>query len=313
MTSDKTLEQRLMRFKPFCWIVAMLDKVVIPGFEGMTLLNLSRAYFTGIIKGALGSRAGSIAYSFFMAIFPALIFVLNLIPYVPVPDFDIKFMAFIYELIPSQSLDFFRPIISDIAQNERAGLLSVAGLLALFLTANGINSIFSGFEGSHYNEINRSFFRQYAVAIATSIILALLLVTTISVVVYFEYLLVSLKERDFMSTDLDITLLSVGKNVFVLIMIYAVIATLYYFGTKEGRKSRFFSPGALMTTILFMITTYLFGIYIDTFGRYNELYGSIGALLIMMLYIWLNSNLILLGFELNATLQKLRILHKNPN
>ena len=115
-----------------------------------------------------------------------------------------------------------------------------------------------------------------------------------------------------MSSDMDISLLNIGKNLFLIIMIYSVIATLYYFGTKQGRKSRFFSPGALMTTILFMITTYLFGIYIDTFGTYNELYGSIGALLIMMLYIWLNSNLILLGYELNATLQKLRILHKNP-
>lgn len=313
MPKKKTLEQQLMSFKPFCWIVAGLDRVVVPGFEGMTLLELIRAYFTGIIKGALGSRAGSIAYSFFMAIFPALIFLLNLVPYVPIDQFDIKFMAFIYELIPSQSLDFFKPIIIDIAQSERAGLLSFAGVLALFLTANGVNTIFSGFEGSHYNEINRSFFRQYFIAMATSIILALLLVTTIAVVFYFGYVLDTLKERDFMSTDLDIALLRIGKNLFLLIMIYAVIAILYYFGTKQGRQSRFFSPGALMTTILFMISTYAFGIYIDTFGRYNELYGSIGALLIMMLYIWLNSNLILLGFELNATLRKLRILHNNPN
>lgn len=313
MASEKTIEQRLMRFKPFCWLVSILDSIVIPGFEGMTLLYLLRAYFNGIIQGALGSRASSIAYSFFMAIFPALLFLLNLVPYVPIENFDIKFMAFIYELIPAQSLDFFKPIIIDISQNERAGLASFAGLLALFLTANGVNAIFSGFEGSHYNEISRNFFRQYVVALGTSIILALLLVTTISVVIYFELLLNSLKERDFMSNDMDIALLRIGKNLFLIIMIYSVIATLYYFGTKEGRKSRFFSPGALMTTILFMITTYLFGIYIDNFGTYNELYGSIGALLIMMLYIWLNSNLILLGYELNATLQKLRILHKNPN
>lgn len=313
MPQKKTLEQRLMRFKPFCWAVALLDKIVVPGFQGMTSLDLLRAYLTGLIKGALGSRAGSIAYSFFMALFPALIFVLNLVPYIPIPNFDVKFMGFIYELIPSQSLDFFKPIIDDIAQNERAGLLSFAGVLALFLTANGVNSIFNAFEGSHYNEINRSFFRQYMVAVATSIILALLLVTTISVVIYFEFLLSSLRDRDLMSSDVDIALLSIGKNLFLLVMIYSVIATLYYFGTKEGRKSRFFSPGALMTTILFMLTTYLFGFYIDTFGRYNELYGSIGALLIMMLYIWLNSNLILLGFELNATLQKLRILHNNPD
>lgn len=313
MSVYKTLNKRLMDFKAYLWCVGFLRKIVIPGFEGMTLLDVFRAYFIGLLKGALGSRAGSIAYSFFMAIFPALIFMLNLVPYIPIEDFGIKFMTFIYELIPEQSLGFFKPIISDISQNERAGLLSFAGVLALFLTANGVNAIFSGFEGSHYNQINRNFFKQYFVATITAIILALLLVTTIIVLIYFEYLLHSLKDKNFMSDDINITLLSIGKPIFLIIMIYSIVAILYYFGTKDGRKSRFFSPGALLTTILFLVTTYLFGIYIDNFSNYNELYGSIGALLIMMLYIWLNSNLILLGFELNATLLKLKILHKNPS
>jgi membrane protein len=89
-------------------------------------------------------------------------------------------------------------------------------------------------------------------------------------------------------------------------MIYTIIALLYYFGTVEGRESKFFSIGALVTTLLFLLTTYLFGVYINNFSQYNELYGSIGALLIMMLYIWLNANLLLLGFELNISLQRLK-------
>ncbi|RMB60930.1 YihY/virulence factor BrkB family protein [Dokdonia sinensis] len=311
--AEKTLEEKLMRFKPFCYIVEGLQKIVLPGFEGMTAYDLTKTYFTGILEGALSSRASSIAYSFFMALFPALLFLLNLIPYVPIDDFNLKFMAFIYELIPSQSQGFFQPIISDIAQNERAGLLSFAGILALFLMANGVNAIFSGFEGSFNVHINRSFFRQYAIALSVSIILALLLVTTITVLVYFEYVLNSLRDRDFMSDDTDIVLLSVGSYIFFTIMIYVTVATLYYFGTKEGKHSRFFSPGALMTTLLFMLTTYLFGVYIDNFSNYNELYGSIGALLIMLLYIWINSNLILLGFELNAVLRKLRKSHQPLN
>tara|TARA_R110001632_G_scaffold119724_1_gene232288 strand:- start:1079 stop:2014 length:936 start_codon:yes stop_codon:yes gene_type:complete len=309
---ETTLEDKLMRFKPFSFVVGFFKKIVIPGFEGMTAYDLMRTYLTGIIEGALSSRAGSIAYSFFMAIFPALIFLLNLIPYIPIDGFDLKFMSFIYELIPGQSLPFFQPIISDISQTERGGLLSIAGVLALFLMANGVNAIFSGFEGSFNVHINRGFIRQYVVALGVSIILASLLVITISILIYFEYVLHMFRDQDFMSDSTDITLLSVGSYIFLIIMIYAVVATLYYFGTKEGRSHRFLSPGALMTTLMFMLTTYLFGVYIDNFSNYNELYGSIGALLIMMLYIWINSNLILLGFELNAVLRKLRITHKNP-
>ncbi len=303
---EHTLEDRLMRFKPFRFVVSLLQKVVLPGFEGLSLYDLGKTYLTGIIEGAFSARAGSVAFSFFMAIFPALLFLLNLIPYVPIEGFDDKFLSFIYELIPSQSEAYFKPIINDIFVNQRAGLLSFTGILTLVLMANGVNAVFSGFENSYHSEINRGFIKQYLVAMGVSIILALLLVTTIVVIIYFEYLLNTLRDNNLMSSGTDITLLGIGSYLFFVCMIYCIVAILYFFGTKSGRESRFFSAGALMTTVLIMLSTYLFGIYIDNFSNYNELYGSIGALLIMMLYIWLNSNLILLGFELNASLQKLR-------
>jgi len=96
------------------------------------------------------------------------------------------------------------------------------------------------------------------------------------------------------------------KYVFFVIMVYIATATLYYFGTREGRDSKFFSIGAIFTTLLIMVTSYLFGIYIENFGQFNKLYGSIGALLILLLYLWLNANILLLGYELNASLNKLR-------
>lgn len=89
-------------------------------------------------------------------------------------------------------------------------------------------------------------------------------------------------------------------------MVYVATSILYYFGTTEGKHSKFFSIGALFTTLLIMLTSYLFGVYIENFSQYNELYGSIGALLILLLYIWLNSNILLLGYELNASLNRLR-------
>ena len=313
-----TIEDKLIRFKPFRFCVAFLQRIVLPGFEGMSLYNLVRTYLTGIIEGAFSARAGAIAFSFFMAIFPALLFLLNLIPYVPVEDFQDKFLSFIYDLMPEQSVAFFKPVLTDISQTPRGGLLSFVGILALFLMANGVNAIFSGFEHSFHIEINRGFIRQYFVAVGVSIILALLLLTTIVVIIYFEYMLNELRDIDLMSNTTDIKLVGIGSYVFFVIMIYSTVATLYYFGTREGRQNRFFSAGAVMTTALILLTTYLFGIYIDNFSNYNELYGSIGALLIMMLYIWLNSNLLLLGFELNASLQKLRVnqqlkINTNPN
>ena len=230
---------------------------------------------------------------------------MNLIPYIPIENFQTRFLDFIQELLPPQTADFFYPTIVDIAINPRGGgLLSFVIILSLFLAANGVNAIFSAFEYSVHVHLNRSFFKQYFVAFAISIVLALLLIITVGVILYGEYAIHSLKGNDYIQNDLF--WISVLQLAVFVIMVYVIIAILYYFGTVEGRESKFFSIGALVTTLLFLLTTYLFGIYIDNFSKYNELYGSIGALLIMMLYIWINSNLLLLGFELNISLQRLK-------
>ena len=121
---------------------------------------------------------------------------------------------------------------------------------------------------------------------------------------YGEFLINELKTNAFIENDF--IWVSILQYSIFIIMLYVAISTLYHFGVKEGRQTRFFSIGALVTTLLFLLTTYFFGLYINNFSQYNELYGSIGALLIMMFYIWINSNLLLLGFELNISLQRLK-------
>ncbi|MEL6304590.1 MAG: YihY/virulence factor BrkB family protein, partial [Bacteroidota bacterium] len=103
------------------------------------------------------------------------------------------------------------------------------------------------------------------------------------------------------------------KLIFFTSLSYLTTSILYYFGTAEGKQARFFSSGALMTTLLFLVTSYLFGVYVEKFARYNELYGALGGLLILMVFIWLNSNILLLGFELNATLNSLKKRHEKRN
>lgn len=299
------IEDKLKKIPIVRTVIKLLKLIVLPGFNGLSLYDLLETYIMGIIQGTFSSRASSIAYSFFVALFPFILFIMNLIPYIPVEGFQTRFLIFIQELLPPQTADFFYPTISDIAMNPRGGsLLSFVIILSLFLAANGVSAIFSAFEYSVHVNLNRSFFKQYFVAFVISLVLSLLLLITVGVILYGEYAIHSLKGNDYLDNDL-FWISTLQLAVFV-IMIYTMIAILYYFGTVKGRESRFFSIGALLTTLLFLITTYLFGVYINNFSQYNELYGSIGALLIMMLYIWINSNLLLLGFELNVSLQRLK-------
>ncbi len=298
---SKSAEEILIKIPVIRQIILILKKIKLPGFGGLSLFDLIKTYVYGIIEGTFSSRAGSIAFSFFMALFPFLLFLLNLIPYLPIEQED--FLSFIESFLPPQTTEFFLPIIEDISANPRGGLLSIVFILTIFLMTNGINAIFSGFEYSYHVTINRTFIRQYIAAMVVSIFLAALLLFTIVIIVYSEYLIGTLKSKDIIGND--VFWITTIRYLIFTIMIYFVVAILYYYGIKKGKNIRFFSLGALITTLLFMLTTYFFGVYINNFSNYNELYGSIGALLIMMLYIWINSNILLLGFELNATLKSL--------
>ncbi|PTX43275.1 membrane protein [Christiangramia gaetbulicola] len=303
MAPQKAIKSKLEEFSD--WWKRETKKIILPGLEGLSLYNLWIIYWGGIVKGTFSTRASSIAFSFFMAIFPFLLFILNLIPYITfIDDFQIQFLLFMDSLLPPETSDFFGTIFEDIANTPRGGLLSVAFFLSIFLMTNGVNAIFTGFEFSYHTKNNRSIPRQYAVAVGVSLILALLLLISVIGAVYMTYAI-----DDLSNFGIDVA----GgfgedliKYIGFVILIYTAVSILYYFGTREARQARFFSIGAFFTTVLIMITTFLFSLYITNFSNYNELYGSIGALLILMFYIWLNSNMLLLGFELNASLIKLK-------
>ena len=287
------------------WWTSNAKTVILPGFEGLSLYDLLIIFYAGIVKGTFSARASAISFSFFMALFPFLLIILNLIPFINfIDDFQIQFLDFIDSLLPPETSGFFDPIFYDIAARKRGGLLSIVFVLSIFLMANGVNAVFTGFEFSYHTKVNRPIIRQYVIAVGVSLILALLLLTTVVVWVYLTYLTEDLKVLGVVSDA--VIWADIGRYAIFTVMIYLIVATLYYFGTKEGRLSRFFSIGAFFSTFLIIVTTFLFGIYIENFSSYNELYGSIGALLILMVYIWINSNILLLGFELNASLIKLR-------
>ena len=156
-------------------LVRLSKRIRLPGLDGLTLYDFNNLYLAGIVEGTFSPRASSIAYSFFVALFPFLLFILNLIPYIPIEGFQTRFLIFIEDNLPPQTADLFYPVIADIAVNPRGGLLSFAIILSIFLAANGVNAIFSAFEYSFHVTINRNFFKQYGIALLVSIFLALLL------------------------------------------------------------------------------------------------------------------------------------------
>jgi membrane protein len=312
----KHIEDKLDKIPVINLLVKLFKNIKLPGFEGLSIYDLFEMYFIGIVQGALTTRASAIAFSFFTAIFPFLLFIIILIPFIPFNNFQNQFLQFLDSFLPPQTSEFFNDnIFENINVNSQGSLLSTIFLLSIILMANGVNAVFSGFEHSYHDQLTRNVFKQYLYALGVAIILAFLLILTVGVFGYFQIYIItplyeSLSGKEIDSSNSGLRWLLLAKYAFFTIMVYLATATLYYFGTKEGRNSSFFSIGALFTTLLILLSSYLFGLYIDNFSKYNELYGSIGALVILLFYLWLNANILLLGFELNVTIRFLRKQHQ---
>jgi membrane protein len=301
---SEEIENNLNRIPILRNLVHALKKMKWPWLKGLSLYDLLELYGIGIVEGALSYHASAVAFSFFMALFPFALFILNLIPFIPIEGFQQDFLQFVKEGVPPNTYDAIANIINDILNNSHSGLMSSGFILSIFLMANGLNGILGGFESSRHVLIKRGFFRQYLVALGMSLLLSFLLIVTISAIVVFEVFIQKTIIQDVLSDRIPLIVL--GRYAFVILMILISISILFKFGTKREKDRVFISIGSVFTTILIIISSYFFGIWVIRFSKYNELYGSIGTLLIMMFYIWINCMILLLGFELNAIIRKLK-------
>lgn len=302
---SKEIEDRLERFIIFKYAMRFTKSIQLPWLKGFSLYDLLEMYILGIIDGAISYRAAAIAFSFFMAIFPFTLFILNLLPYIPIDGFQDDFLSFVQQSVPPTTYDAIFVIINDILNNSNTGLISGGILMAILLMANGVNAVLGGFETSTHVVYKRRFFNQYFISLALSIVLSILLLLTVTSIVIFEVIIQKTKIQDVLSEQ--IPLIEMGRYAFVILMILITTSLLFRYGIKHQQKIKFISIGSVFTTILIILSSYFFGIWVLKFSKYNELYGSIGTLLVVMFYIWLNSMILLLGFDLNATINKIRM------
>jgi membrane protein len=300
---SEAIENKLNKIPVLRQLVAFGKTIKLKSFEGLSLYDIIELYGIGIFKGAFSYRASAVAFSFFMALFPFALFILNLIPFIPLENFQQDFLQFVEEGVPPNTYDAIALIISDIMNHSHQGLLSSGFILSILLMTNGVNAVLGGFEMSAHITVTRGFFKQYFIALALSLALSLLLIVTVAAIVIAEIMIQKINIQGYVA---DVSVIEWSRFCFIILMILITTSILYKFGTKETSKISFISYGAIFTTILIIISSYIFGVYVEKFARYNELYGSIGTLLVLMFYIWINCMVLLLGFELNATIYKLK-------
>jgi len=275
----------------------------LPGFGGISIYNVLEFFTSSISQGTISVRASSVAFNFFLGIFPAIIFFFTLIPYIPIQNFQIELLDLIKDVTPDFAYETIETTITDIAVNKRASLLSFGFLSALYFSTKGINSLIVAFNATALELRSRKWLNQQLI----SIFLTLLMVSLVSVAVFLititEPLLNFMVEKKMMMIDLVYYLVIVGKWIVVFALFLFSISTVYYYAPASKEDWKFLSSGSVLATVLSIIISVGFAFYVSNFGQYNKLYGSLGTLIVILMWFYLNAFVIILGFELNVSIK----------
>ncbi|MBK9525444.1 MAG: YihY/virulence factor BrkB family protein [Bacteroidetes bacterium] len=304
--SQKQIVKRILRVilfsPPIRSLINYTKRVALPGFDRIPIYDVADFFFTGIQKGAVVTRAQALAFSFFLAIFPATIFLFSLIPYIPIDNFQLQLLELIQNILPKNAYESARTTIEDIIKIHRGGLLSVGFVLALYFTTNGFMTMMRGFNSSYHVVETRTPFKQRMVALVLTFLLTILVIVSTALIIFSEIATKYLVQHSILKTKTQIALLLLGKWAVVLALFFIAISFLYYYAPVMRKRWRFISAGSTFATLLSVIVSTGFAYFVNHFGQYNKIYGSIGTLIVIMLWIYFNSLILILGFELNASI-----------
>lgn len=287
-------------------LISLLKRIVLPGFDGVSMYEILSFFFKGIYEGSLNMRASAVAFNFFLALFPSIIFLFTIIPYIPIDGFHEMLFAILQDILPVSTYEAVKTTAEDIILQPRGGLLSLGFVLALFFSTSGINSLMEAFNRTYHSIEVRSFFKQQFISLVLVLILSSMVIIGIGLLISGDSLIRYIVNAGSFDSGVEILALQISKFLIVTILFFFSISFLYYLGPSRKQHFRFISAGSTLSTLLIILLSLGFNYYIGNFSRYNTLYGSIGTLIIVMLWIYFVSFVILIGFELNASISVLK-------
>ncbi len=336
--SAKEIQNFIFKLPLISFLIRWSKHNSLPGFFHVPLFDVISFIFVELKQFNINMRANSMAFSFFLSLFPSILVIFTLIPFILpyfsgfiipyIPEellvfntngsinFNQTIIAQINELInevkilPDNARQQLVNFINEVATQSRFDVLSLGFLLAIFFASNGMITMMQGFEKSHTATfVKRSIFKKRIIGFWITILLGTLVIGSLLLIILgntlLSYLFEYLDTDSF--TEFSIQLL---RWIISFFLFYFAIALIYHFGIATKMKVKYFSPGATLATFLSIATSLIFAWYVNSFGAYNKLYGTIGTFIVIMLWIQINCFIILIGFELNAAIAVNRDLKK---
>ena len=286
----------------FLKLAEKAKKISLPFFDGVPVYDVSVFFWKSIYNGALTTRASAVAFSFFVAFFPGLIFLFTLIPYIPIKNFQTELFLLIKEIVPDSTFQMIEDTVLDIIMRPRGHLVSLGFLMTLIFATNGIASMMSAFDATVHSIERRTWLGQRLTSIILLLILLVLVTIAIALITEGQEVLELLIEKQILQDEFTYFILNLGKWLIIIALFFFAYSFLYYFAPAKKTKWRFISAGGTLATFLSILNLVGFTYYINHFSQYNKLYGSIGTLLIILLLMYFMAFILLIGFELNASI-----------
>lgn len=293
------LEATILKLPPVKLLTNWAKGAILPGFQGVSLFDVARFFFKEVSNTKINVRAAAVTYNFLMAIPPTLLFLFSLLPYLPLDNVQVTILDTLKLLVlPEGIYKSVSGIIIDFLNTEHRDVLSYGILFTLFFSSNGMMGLMNAFDRGTSIHVKRSGLRRRWVSIKLTLMLICVAIVSLAALIL-------------QSEALNGLILSVFNNVIVvkllsmlilITLIFTMISIIYSYGPSMVHRFSFVSPGSVFATILSIITTVVFFFMVNNFINYNKVYGSIGSLMAFMVWVWLNTMVIILGYELNVSI-----------
>ncbi len=300
-------------------LIVFLQGKTVKGFKGHSFYDVGKYFLRSIFKENLSIRASSLSFNFFLALFPALIFLLTLIAFLPIKGMKTQFIEQLSLILPNTTYEQIADTILEILNKQNSKLLSFGFLLTVYFASNAFHILINSFNRrlamGQFVQHNWLYIRFKAIFL--TFILSILIIVFLVLVTWAYQIEGYMEAHDWPLLSLINFFIEFFKYILITGLFILVISSIYYFGPSNKKRWEFFSAGSLLSGTLSIISTFGFTLYVNNFDSYNKIYGSIGAILALMVLIYINSFLIIVGFELNTSIDKAEVqktkLHAENN
>ncbi len=302
------LQRIILNTGPVTYAVQRSKRTVLPGFKGVSLYDTIIFFFKQIKRVGLNERASAISFNFIMAIPAACICIFTLVPYMPVSkQVTAELLTLTRSITPNQNTyNFVNAFLQDFLNTPRGGLLSFGFLLVIFYASNAMLGVLNTFDSSIYQHTKKTnFLKKRWKAIKMTLVMFGLILGVLLLIIgqglVFDKIMAFLNLQGY-----EVVLVKIFRWVITLSLFFYGISYIYKYGSAVKEKWSTFSPGSVVATGLTILTTFLFSYWVNNFSSVNKIYGSIGTVIILMLFVYINSLILLIGFEINVTITYLK-------